>query len=59
MTLIDRKGARRRPICRECRKLHSRKDCPKSFEAALRRNANSLYRRALAVQGELQQRRAI
>ena len=33
MTLIDRRGTRRRPICRECRKLHARKDCPRTRKA--------------------------
>ena len=28
MTLIDRGGKRRRPICRECRRLHRPADCP-------------------------------
>jgi hypothetical protein len=36
MELLTRDG-RVRPICRECKKLHSRKDCPRRQERRYRR----------------------
>lgn len=33
MLLIDKKGSRVRAICRECRRLHGLKDCPRRKRA--------------------------
>ena len=46
MMLIDRNGTRRRPICRECKKLHSRKECPKRASGVM---AHSRTRAAEAM----------
>jgi hypothetical protein len=37
MLLIDQKGSRVRPVCRECRELHAAKECP-------RRKSEDAYR---------------
>jgi hypothetical protein len=37
MLLIDQKGSRVRPVCRQCRELHAAKECP-------RRKSGDAYR---------------
>ena len=65
MTLIDRGGKRRRPICRECRRLHAARDCPvlnpekfsRLARAAESRRVVAFWNRVSSYQAEMLRQR--